>query len=147
MDPVLIMDDIIEKLHLLDYQKKFCKAKNRQALSRTFFAFKLPKNDMQVQYFFEIAYWLMNLADEAPPKKGGLKNKSASKPASAKKLPVFDGFPDPESAMEKLLTDVKKFKVALPDNFSPKQLVEGHGEAVCYIINDLTNRELIRRKF
>jgi hypothetical protein len=24
MDPVLIMDDIIEKLHLLDYIKGFC---------------------------------------------------------------------------------------------------------------------------
>jgi len=25
--------------------------------------------------------------------------------------------------------------------------MEGHGEAVCFIVNDLTNRELIRRKF
>jgi len=24
MDPILIMDDIIEKLHLLDYSSKFC---------------------------------------------------------------------------------------------------------------------------
>lgn len=26
-------------------------------------------------------------------------------------------------------------------------LYEGYGEAVCYIVNDLTNRELIRRNF
>ena len=25
--------------------------------------------------------------------------------------------------------------------------MEGYGEAVCFIVNDLTNRELIRRKF
>lgn len=25
--------------------------------------------------------------------------------------------------------------------------MKGHGESVCYIVNDLTNRELIRRKF
>ncbi len=26
-------------------------------------------------------------------------------------------------------------------------LYEGYGEGVCYIVNDLTNRELIRRNF
>jgi len=40
MDPALIMDDIIEKLHLLDYLKNFCKVKNKKAVSRTYFAVK-----------------------------------------------------------------------------------------------------------
>ena len=40
MDPVLIMDDIIEKLHLLDYLTKFCKQKKIKPLSRTYFAIK-----------------------------------------------------------------------------------------------------------
>lgn len=40
MDPVLVMDDIIEKLHLLDYQKKFCSLYQRKPLSRTYFAVK-----------------------------------------------------------------------------------------------------------
>jgi hypothetical protein len=38
MDPVLIMDDIIEKLHLLDYLKKFCPKYGRKPISRTYFA-------------------------------------------------------------------------------------------------------------
>ena len=42
---------------------------------------------------------------------------------------------------------MKKFKVALPDGFSAKMLYDGYGEGVCYIVNDLTNRELIRRNF
>ena len=42
---------------------------------------------------------------------------------------------------------MKKFKVALPDGFTAKMLYEGCGEGVCYIVNDLTNRELIRRNF
>lgn len=46
-----------------------------------------------------------------------------------------------------MVEDIKKFKVNLPDNFSHKHLLPGYGEGVCYIVNDLTNRELIRRKF
>jgi hypoxanthine-guanine phosphoribosyltransferase len=40
MDPILIMDDIIEKLHLLDYLSKFCKERKRKPISRTYFAIK-----------------------------------------------------------------------------------------------------------
>jgi len=35
----------------------------------------------------------------------------------------------------------------LPENFDLSQLSDGCGEAVCFIVNDLTNRELIRRKY
>ena len=42
MDPSLIMDDIIEKLHLLDYIKEFCLKKKRKPISRTYFAFSSP---------------------------------------------------------------------------------------------------------
>ena len=42
VDPCLIMDDIIEKLHLLNYQSKFCRLRNMKPLSRTYFAFRDP---------------------------------------------------------------------------------------------------------
>ncbi len=42
---------------------------------------------------------------------------------------------------------MKKFKIALPDGFNAKMLYDGYGDGVCYIVNDLTNRELIRRNF
>lgn len=32
-------------------------------------------------------------------------------------------------------------------NFPFLILIQGYGEGVCYIVNDLTNRELIRKKF
>jgi hypothetical protein len=37
--------------------------------------------------------------------------------------------------------------MALPDGFTPDCLYDGYGEGVCFIVNDLTNRELIRRNF
>lgn len=66
MDPALIMDDIIEKLHLLDYIKKFCPKYNRKPISRTYFAIKSSSEptDIKVRYFVEISYWLMSLALE-----------------------------------------------------------------------------------
>lgn len=38
IDPSLIMDDIIEKLHLLEYINKFCHSRGHKPLSRYYFA-------------------------------------------------------------------------------------------------------------
>ena len=67
MDPVLIMDDIIEKLHLLDYIKKFCPKYSRKPISRTYFAIKEESEPTaeKVRYFVELCYWLMSLSFEA----------------------------------------------------------------------------------
>lgn len=63
MDPALIMDDILEKLHLLDYLNNFCKKRNKKPISRTYFAIKSEKEptDEKVRYFVEICYWLLSL--------------------------------------------------------------------------------------
>ena len=67
MDPVLIMDDIIEKLHLLDYLTKFCYKLKIKPLSRTYFAVKSetePQED-KIKCFVELCYWLMSLGYES----------------------------------------------------------------------------------
>lgn len=68
MDPILIMDDIIEKLHLLDYIKKFCPQYNRKPISRTYFAVKCDNEPTaeKVRYFVELCYWLMSLNVDGP---------------------------------------------------------------------------------
>jgi hypoxanthine-guanine phosphoribosyltransferase len=69
MDPVLIMDDIIEKLHLLDYLKKFCPKYQRKPISRTYFAIKCETEPtpLKVRYFVELSYWLMSLSIQDKP--------------------------------------------------------------------------------
>ena len=64
MDPSLIMDDIIEKLHLLGYLKNFCPKYNRKPISRTYFAIKTDSEptEEKVRYFVELSYWLMTLS-------------------------------------------------------------------------------------
>ena len=56
----------------------------------------------------------------------------------------FDQFPSKEEAISSLIKELERFKVHLPENFSEETLLNGYGESVCFIVNDLTNRELIR---
>ena len=71
MDPVLIMDDILEKLHLLDYLSRFCPKHNQKPISRTYFAIASSNEPpaKKVRYFVELSYWLMSLSLEeiSPP--------------------------------------------------------------------------------
>ena len=66
MDPALIRDDIIEKLHLLDYSRKFCPKYKRKPISRTYFAIKcdFEPTPEKLRYFVELSYWLMSLSTE-----------------------------------------------------------------------------------
>jgi len=61
------MDDIIEKLQLLEYKAKFCKTRGHKPVSRTFFAVKqetAEPSETKVQYMVELCYWLMSLGYE-----------------------------------------------------------------------------------
>ncbi len=67
IDPCLIMDDIIEKLQLLDYGNKFCKSRQRKPISRTYFAIDekpTVSSNQKVELMVEISYWLMSLGYE-----------------------------------------------------------------------------------
>ena len=61
------MDDIIEKLSLLDYENQFCKGWKQKKISRTYFAH--PSNNgeepgQRCNYFYDLVYWLMSLNKE-----------------------------------------------------------------------------------
>jgi len=61
------MDDIIEKLQLLDYQGRFCKTRGHRPVSRTYFAVQqenAESTETKVQYMVELCYWLMSLGFE-----------------------------------------------------------------------------------
>ena len=68
---MLIMDDILEKLHLLGYHSKFCPKYERKPISRTYFAISSPSEptEIKVRYMVELSYWLMSLSVEESPSK------------------------------------------------------------------------------
>lgn len=131
IDPNLIMDDIIEKLMLLDYDLKFCKAQKRKAISRIFFSHSEDEGTNKCEYLYELSYWLMSLSNS--------RRLGAYLP--------FNTFKQSPEAISKLVGDAKKLGVKFHEFFDPAQLVQGHGESVCYLVDDLLNRELIRRDY
>jgi hypothetical protein len=65
VDTYLIMDDIIEKLSLLDYENSFCKGWKHGRISRVYFAHGAnDEQENRVHVLFDMAYWLMSLNKE-----------------------------------------------------------------------------------
>ena len=66
MDIYLIMDDIIEKLSLLDYENAFCKGWKHKRISRIHFAHVVPDSSKEqetqrVHLLYDMVYWLMSM--------------------------------------------------------------------------------------
>ena len=67
IDIYLIMDDIIEKLSLLDYETSFCKGWKHKRISRIYFAHPPHFGEdatARVNYLFDLCYWLMGMNKE-----------------------------------------------------------------------------------
>ena len=136
IDTYLIMDDIIEKLSLLDYETSFCKVWKQKRISRVYFAHGAQSDDTlaRVGLLYDMVYWLMSLNKE-----------------KMKKLGVFVPYADFKGniteALNKLIGDLKKFGYSNAKNVKPEQIKLGWGEHVCAIIDELLNLELYRREF
>jgi len=63
VDIYLIMDDIIEKLSLLDYENSFCKGWKHKRISRIHFAHPESGEDAasRVHVLYDMVYWLMSM--------------------------------------------------------------------------------------
>lgn len=68
IDTYLIMDDIIEKLSLLDYENQFCWGWKHKRISRVYFAHPAQENNEEeierIHVMYDIIYWLMSLNKE-----------------------------------------------------------------------------------
>ncbi|EGR31851.1 never in mitosis gene A-related kinase, putative [Ichthyophthirius multifiliis] len=140
IDCVLINEDIYEKLTLLEYQKYFCKPINRKPISKIYFA--LPDNNMILNnekffYFAELSYWIMSI------KKYDQKNKILAA-QQLKDNGIWDSI---EECGQQLLQDLRKWGSRLPDQLNISHIRNGYGDTICFILNDILNRELIRVNF
>ena len=134
VDICLIMDDVQEKLKLLDYENSFCRGFKKEPVSRVYFS-QFVGNE-QMAYFYELVYWLMSLN----------KNKSTGIRPYTPILP-FSSLGDAEEVAKQILADVRAFGIKAADSILPANIKQGYGEGVCVIINDLLNRELVRQDY
>jgi len=106
IDPSLVMDDIIEKLRLLNYEPEFCRKRNRKPLSRIFFSYE-GENEDKFSYFYELCYWLMSFSSKRSKLIGGLNE--------------FNPELNEEGKLKQLLLDLGTFGAKLPENSGSKQ--------------------------
>ncbi|CAI2384901.1 unnamed protein product [Moneuplotes crassus] len=131
IDSYLIMDDIMDKLKLLDYERKFA----LKPISRIFFShYEEEKGFNKCEYLYELCYWLMSLSQNKNSRRIGVY------------LP-FKTNKSSEEAVKRLLADCKKFGVKFSSYFEEHQLLQGFGDSVCFLVDELLNRELIRRDY
>lgn len=52
-----------------------------------------------------------------------------------------------DECAQQLLLDLRKWGLRLPDTLTSTHIRTGHGDTVCFILNDVLNRELIRLNF
>jgi serine/threonine protein kinase len=108
IDPFLVMDDIIEKLRLINYEGEFCKRRNRQPLSRIYFSHEEDSLHEKFGYFYELSYWLMSFSKKRTKLIGGLTEFNPDLTEDAK--------------LRQLLLDLATFGVKLPDNMNTKYM-------------------------
>lgn len=68
IDCLIVMEDIIEKLNLLNYRVKFCNVRKLSPITKTYFAQNDPKisKHEKFSYFIELSYWLIELIQVSP---------------------------------------------------------------------------------
>ena len=103
------MDDIINKLKLLDYETSFCWERDLPCISHVFFSNEEEENVDKALYFYELCYWLASKSD-----------------IKLSYMP-FTSFDVPRAAIVKLVKDLKKLKLRLPPYFQQEELERGYG--------------------
>lgn len=86
----LIMDDIIDKLKLLEYEKYF----KMKPISRIFFSHhEQEKGFNKWEYLYELCHWLMSFSDDKGKRNGVHSN--------------FKSHRTPQEAVKRLISDWK----------------------------------------
>lgn len=119
-----VMEEVLEKLKLLDYETDFCKQWGFRPLSRHFFA--LPTNPGEQFFTFtSLAAWLLTCC-----------GRNFEQPQE---------YDDPNATVSNILDELKKLGASA--DFPPAKLKTGSGEQVCYVIDKLADEALKAKKF
>ncbi|XP_065668359.1 intraflagellar transport protein 57 homolog [Hydra vulgaris] len=124
MNNFVMMEDFIEKLKLIEYEKEFCQQWGFKQFSRHYFA--IPTNPgEQFHKFTNIVAWLLN--------KCGI---SFTRPQE---------YDDPNATVSEILTQARTLGITV--DFPPAKLKSGCGEQVIYLLNKLSDEALKYQQF
>ncbi|XP_063313537.1 intraflagellar transport protein 57 homolog [Pelobates fuscus] len=115
----VLMEDLFDKLKLLNYEEEVLMKLNIKPVSRHYFA--LPTNSGEQFYMFcTIAAWLINKA--------------------GRRIEQPQEYDDPNSTISKILSESRSFGINA--DFPPSKLKAGYGGEVCYILDSLAEEVL-----
>uniref|UniRef100_A0A8C6PK21 Intraflagellar transport protein 57 homolog n=1 Tax=Nothobranchius furzeri TaxID=105023 RepID=A0A8C6PK21_NOTFU len=124
----VVMENLLEKLKVLNYEEELLSKHNMKSLSRHYFVSSpfLASNSGEQFYMFTImAAWLINIAGRA-----------FAEPQE---------YDEPNATVSNILTELRAFGVKV--DFPPSKLKSGSGEHVCFVLDRLAEEALKKRGF
>eukprot|EP00404_Azadinium_spinosum_P062683 CAMPEP_0180717952 /NCGR_PEP_ID=MMETSP1038_2-20121128/14241_1 /TAXON_ID=632150 /ORGANISM="Azadinium spinosum, Strain 3D9" /LENGTH=757 /DNA_ID=CAMNT_0022750441 /DNA_START=15 /DNA_END=2286 /DNA_ORIENTATION=- len=140
--PLLVMDDIVEKLKLLECEERVLRPRGFPLLHRCFFTQRVPLPGRLTQFdvMYELMQWLLGMLRAHDEKPLG----AVPEPGSAG---AGGGSGEPADLARSIAAALKARNIQISSDVTLKQLQQGYGEGVCLILNELINQELMSRDF
>jgi len=165
--PLLVMDDIVEKLKLLDCEEQLLRPCGFPMIHRCFFAQRVvvPGQCTQFQVMYKLLTWLLGMLAERDgkgilevPCDAGNATKDAAEQLLDQLAPGGAAPTDENpharrrgqadaAALRKLLPVFASRGINASSEATMVQLRQGYGDGVCLIVNELINQELMARDF
>jgi len=118
-DVHVLMENLLDKLKMLDYDAKFCKKFQLKPINRHYFA-AASDASTQLHYFASLMSWLLSLA--------------------GKSFDAPDQYDDPNTICSNIVTKLKELK--LVESMSQSALRSGCGEEIVGILSQLAQNAL-----
>ncbi|XP_067675036.1 intraflagellar transport protein 57 homolog [Haliotis asinina] len=117
--PFVIMEELLDKLRLLNYEKEFSRKLNLKPISRHYFA--IPTNSGEQFFMFtSLAAWMLRVA-----------GRNFEQPQE---------YDDPNSTISSILEEVRRFGHTI--DFPPSKLKQGSGEHCIFVLDRLADEAL-----
>lgn len=120
------MEDVIDKLKMLDYETDFCVRHPQFRMSRSYFSRPSPTPSEQFFAFTSLVAWLLQVAGE--------------------RFAAPSQFDDAGASATSILSTLKSLGFPVKE-IAPGKLRLGHGEAVLHVLNVLCDKALLLRGF
>lgn len=120
-------ENALEKLKIMNYETKFCALKSKKSFSRVHFVYPGQNASHQFSDFVDLCSWLCS---------------EISQNADFFKAEEFD---DPNTVANKLMLALRQLDFRM--SFPSQKLKTPHGEAVCSVLEFLTDSALAAKGF
>jgi estrogen-related receptor beta like 1 len=120
-------ENALEKLKVLNYESGFCQPKGKKAFTRIHFVYPGKNSSQQFDDFIDICSWLcFEISQQSD-------------------LFSRDQYDDPNTVSNKLMLAMRQLE--FKSSFPSQKLKLAHGEAVCTVLEFLTDKALASKGF